>query len=356
MLRTGLLVVMAAVSLAGQTLADSARAVARKAAAALAPGETVQLSVRNLSSVPAADFAGARQALEAELHPRSTVAGATAINVTLSENSQGYLWVAEVVRAGRREAAVIERAPAPGSRAEAPTALVIEKKSLWEQAEPVLDIAPVDDGLAILDAAGISVYRREEGRWTRVKQTAVEFPKPPPRDLRARLVVRAGEPAAFLPGLEAGPEWPLEIGNARSWAGRNYFTAPNLPPFFSAARAGDGWVLAGVDGRAQLFDAALEPLGVFAGWGSDVAHVEAKCGRGPLVMATKPGEADEPDEVQAFEMVEREAVAVGAPVEFLGPVTAMHEWADGTGAAVAISRNLKTGRYAAFTLSVSCSR
>jgi hypothetical protein len=187
-----------------------------------------------------------------------------------------------------------------------------------------------------------------------VKQTPVEWPKALPRDLRGRLAARAGELVASLPGLESGAEWPIEIGNARIWAGRNYFAAPNLPPFFSAARAGDGWVLAGVDGRAQLLDGALEPVAAFAGWGSDVAHVEAKCGRGPLVLATRPGGADEPDQVQAFEIVEREAAAAGAPVEFLGPVTEMHEWADG--AAVAISRNLKTGRYAAFTLSVSCSR
>ena len=60
--------------------------------------------------------------------------------------------------------------------------------------------------------------------------------------------------------------------------------------------------------------------------------------------------------MQAFEIVERQAVAVGAPVEFLGPVMEMHEWADGTGSAVVISRNLKTGRYAAFTLTVSGSR
>jgi hypothetical protein len=233
---------------------------------------------------------------------------------------------------------------------------VVEKKLLWEQEAEILDIAPSEGGLAVLDPSGISLYRQEEGRWNRVKQAPVEFPKPWPRDWRGRLALRNGELVAFLPGAEAGPEWPLEIGNARIWASRNYFTAPNLPPFFSAARAGDGWVLAGVDGRAQLFSATFEPLAAFAGWGSDVARVEANCVSGPLVLATKAGESDDPDEVQAFEIVDRQAVAAGAPVEFLGPVTAMHEWADGAGSALVISRNLKTGRYAAFTLTVSCSR
>jgi hypothetical protein len=350
-LRIVVAILVIAVSGAGQTLADSARSLARKVAAALAPGEAVELSVRNGSSMPASDFAGARQALEAEFHGH----GSVTVNVTLSESSTGYLWVAEIVRAGKREAAIIERAPAPQPRASATSPLVVEKKSLWEQEARILDIAPSEGGLAVLDLSGISVYRQEEGRWNRVKQAPVEILKPWPRDLRGRLTLRNGEMAAFLPGAEAGPEWPLEIGNARIWGSRNYFTAPNLPPFFSAARAGDGWILAGVDGRAHLVSATLEPLAVFAGWGSDVARVEAKCARGPLVLATGPGEADEPDEVQAYEIVERQAIPVGAPVEFLGPITEMHEWNDGAGSAVAISRNLKTGRYAAFVLTVSCS-
>ena len=350
-LRIALLIVVLAASGVAQTLADSARALARRIAATIALGETVQLTVRNASSLAATDFASARQAIETELHARGE--GAT-VNVTLSENSLGYLWVAEIVRAGKRDSVIIERAPAPDARAADASPLVVEKKPLWEQEAPVFDIAPSDGGMAILDASGISVYRQDQGRWNRVMQTPVEFPKPGLRDLRGRLAVRNGEVVAFLPGDEAGPEWPLEIGGARIQAPRNYFTVPNLPPFFSAARAGDGWVLAGVDGRAQLFSAAREPLASFAGWGSDVARVEAKCVTGPLVLATKAGESDDPDEVQAFEIVERKAVAVGAPVEFLGPVTAMHEWADGS--ALVISRNLKTGRYAAFTLTVSCSR
>jgi hypothetical protein len=344
---------MLAASATAQPLADSARALGRKIAAALTPGESVQFTFRNASSLAASEFAPARQAIEAELHIRGE--GAT-VNVTLSENSRGMLWVVEIVRAGKRDAVILERAPAADPRAADASPLVVEKKLLWEQEGSILDVAPIEGGLAILDPTSLSLYRQEEGRWNRVKQAPIDLPRPWPRDLRGRLAVRNGEMTAFLPGAEAGAEWPLEIGNARMAASRNYFTAPNLPPFFSAARVGDGWILAGVDGRAQLISAAHETLAAFAGWGSDVARVEARCVSGPLLVATKAGESDDPDEVQAFEIVERKAVAVGAPVEFLGPVTAMHEWADGTGSALVISRNLKTGRHAAFILTVSCSR
>ncbi len=255
---------MLAASGVAQTLADSARALARRIAGALVPGEAVHLTVRNVSSLGASDFAPARQAIENELHARGEGA---AVNVTLSENSLGYLWVAEIVRAGKREAVIIERAPAADARAADASPLVVEKKPLWEQEAPVLDIAASDGGMAVLDASGISLYRQDQGRWNRVKQAPVEFPKPWPRDWRGRLAVRNGELVAWVPGAEAGPEWPLEIRNARMAASRNYFTAPNLPPFFSAARVGDGWVLAGIDGPRAAFQRRARTAGVLHGMG-----------------------------------------------------------------------------------------
>jgi hypothetical protein len=328
---------------------------ARRIVAALQPGEAVQLSVRNLSSAPAGDFTAARQTIQAALRGRGSASEAAAVRVTLSENAEGYLWVAEIVRAGKREAVIVERARA-GPRTADPSPVVIEKKPLWEQEGPILDIALRGSELVVLEPAGVSFYRQEDGRWTRVKQTPVQVSKPWPRDPRGRLAFKDGEAVAFLPGGEPDAEWPLDIAGATLAAGRNFFSAPGLPPFFSAARIGDRVLLAGVDGRARFYDTALQPVADLGGWGSDVASIDSKCVRGPLVLATKPGQADDPDAIQAFEIVDRQAIAVSAPVEFLGPVTALRQSAEDGGAAVAISRNLKTGRYAAFSLSISCSR
>lgn len=328
---------------------------ARRIAAALQPGEAVQLSVRNLSSAPAGDFTAAKQVLQAALRGRASASQAATVNVTLSENGEGYLWVAEIVRAGKREAVLVERVRA-GPRNADPSPVVIEKKPLWEQDAPVLDIAVHGGDLVVLEPTGISSYRQEEGRWTRVKQTPVEAPGPCPRDPRGRLAFKDGEAVAFLPGSQADAGWPLGIAGATLAAGRNFFSAPGFPPFFSAARVGDGVLLAGVDGRARLYDGSLHAVADFGGWGSDLAPIESKCARGPLVLATKAGDADDSDAIQAFEIADRKAVPVSAPVEFLGPVTALGQSADDSGTAVAVSRNLKTGRYAAFSLSISCSR
>jgi hypothetical protein len=180
---------------------------------------------------------------------------------------------------------------------------------------------------------------------------------------------------AYLPGVvclgKAQPElsmdcgagdgrWALGLGNAAFAKGRNFIEGrfpKDLPPFFSAAQVMDGespaWIFAGLDGRARLYDQALQPAGSFEGWGSDIAALRSKCGSGRQVLVTRSGDSNEPDAIQAYEIIDRRAVAVSAPVEFLGPITTL--WtAQGDETAVAISRDGRTGRYAAFSLSVSC--
>ncbi|MGH8246529.1 MAG: hypothetical protein ACREUU_08855 [Gammaproteobacteria bacterium] len=141
--------------------------------------------------------------------------------------------------------------------------------------------------------------------------------------------------------------------------GRNFFVRDNLPPFFSVAGVEDQgnvyWIFAGLDGRARLYDKALAPAGTFSGWGSDIAGIETRCGSGRQVLVTRPSDSIEPDSIQAFEIVNQQAVATSPPLELPGPVTALWQ-AEGKNAAVVVSRSLKTGRYAAFHLSISCGR
>jgi len=135
-------------------------------------------------------------------------------------------------------------------------------------------------------------------------------------------------------------------------AGRNYFTEAALPPFFSSATLpGTVRILAGVDGRARIYDRSLKEIDAIAGWGSDIAPVESSCRSGRQVLASKPGDAGEADAVQAYEVIENRAARVGDPVTFSGPVTAL--WASGQ-QAMAVARS-SAGRYAAYSLSITCS-
>ena len=114
------------------------------------------------------------------------------------------------------------------------------------------------------------------------------------------------------------------------------------------------WLLAILDGRTQIFDAWLETVGAIASWGSDIAGTEASCGGGSQVLATRPGDAGEPDAIQAFAIVNRAAAALTAPAEFAGPVTAL--WPSSATSALAVERDPLTGRYAAYVITVVCGR
>ena len=130
-------------------------------------------------------------------------------------------------------------------------------------------------------------------------------PRPWPRDLRGHLRVAGTTFQAFLPGMVCSgalepalamdcrtseEPWVIESGSrtlllAAFAAARNYFDGrvtsqsglrKTLAPFYSAASVeAQGrtlWVLAMVDGRTQILDAALEPVATLnATWGSDIA-------------------------------------------------------------------------------------
>jgi hypothetical protein len=131
-----------------------------------------------------------------------------------------------------------------------------------------------------------------------------------------------------------------------------------VSPFYTAAsveeRGQTLWLLAQVDGRAQIFDSNLAPVSGSAipAWGSDIAGIDARCGPPSQVLATRPGDGTEPDAIQAFSIAERSAQTVTAPASFPGPVTAL--WSFGGNSALAVARDLSTGMYSAYVVTVGC--
>ena len=129
-----------------------------------------------------------------------------------------------------------------------------------------------------------------------------------------------------------------------------------MATFFTAAAVeepgGTSWLLALVDGRAELFNAAWEPAASLTSWGSDIIGIDARCGGGSLVLATRPGDANEPDALQAFSVVNRAAMPVSSPVTLGGPVTAL--WPSSATSALAVTRDLGTGKYGAYAVTVVC--
>jgi hypothetical protein len=115
-------------------------------------------------------------------------------------------------------------------------------------------------------------------------------------------------------------------------------------------------LVTGVDGRAHVYDGTLREVGQVSGWGSDIAAVEGGCGGERQMLATRPGEGSEPDSIQLYDVAAgRGGVAVSDPATFPGPVVGL--WpSERTGEAVAIARSVETGRYAAYSLAITCNR
>jgi hypothetical protein len=366
----GFILISAAVPMWGESIDDAARSLARKIAAITKSREPAALSFRNLSSMSATESAAARAALERELHAQG--AGGAGITVTISENLRAYLWVAEIRRGEAREI-VIQEMPRP-SAAAATSALSLEARLVFEDDHRILDLAAVHGGMLVLDEEGVSLF--EDGQKRQI--VPVPFPAAKPRDLRGRLAVDGETFQAFVAGLHCtgatrpsltiacreATLWPVapgisgEFAKARNFFGGRLVTSNGsekmLAPFFSAAASEDRgnavWLFAGVDGRTRAYNAAFEPAGDWDGWGSDVAGIGSGCARS-TVLATKPGDAAAPDLVQAYAILDGGPHALSEPVSFPGPVIAL--WA-ARSEAFAISRDLRTGRYAAFSLGIVC--
>ncbi len=353
----------------GETLAEAGRRLGARVVQRLEPREGVQLSVRNLSSLQMGEVAEARQGLGEALAGRAGKAGAQ-VQVTLAENPLGYLWVAKIRRGDDSQVVMIAVEPPRAPAAPRGDTAVLDKKLIWEQDGPLLDAAPADGGVLALEPGKVSLHRSGS------TQTAVAGAGPWPRDVRGRLALEGDAFRAYLPGMvcigKILPSWEADCrpsreawpiysgarlaGRARIAAGRNFFEDPveagekkrEQPPFFSAAVVDGRWIWSGIDGRLYVNG---ERLTLEAG---EVAGIDSPCGGRTYVLMSRRSERAEADAIQAYEIAERQPVAVGGAVEFPGPVTAL--WpAPGGETATAIAQDLRTGRYAAFRVSISCS-
>jgi hypothetical protein len=393
--------------------------LARKIAAVTGPG-AVALTVQNRSSLSRRESEiiqnGLRVALEGvglRFVPDDQAAAVVAIS--LSENLTSYVWVAEIRQGANETAVAMVQLPRPegstGPRDSVP--LTLRKISLWAQAEPILDIAVLEENtapthIAVLDAGKVSLYRMQAGKWQLEQALEILHAKPWPRDLRGRLIpARDHLLDVYLPGVicrssastpltlncrESDDPWPLAPGGSAAVfpsagasdvvAGgssiatpqtkaffastRNFFTgvlAPGIgklttvPKFYSAAwlprEKYTLWLFAATDGQVHMVDGVSDQAAKL-GWGSDLTSVRTACGAGWQVLAPGSGDAAE-DTVRAYEIPDRDPVAVSAATDLPGTITVL--WTEPRGdTAIAVVRNRETGNYEAFRLALACNQ
>jgi hypothetical protein len=367
--------------------------LARKIVAVTGPG-VVAVSIQNRSSLGQRDTEiiqnGLRSALEAlGIHFVSTEEAAATVAISLSENLSSYVWVAEIHQ-GSGESAVemvsLSRSEKAAVAAES-VPLSLRKISLWKQDSPILDVAVLEESagatqIAVLDPETVSLYRFHDGKWQQEQELEITHNQSWPRDLRGRLMpARDHLLDVYLPGVvcqtvgsgalnchEGDDPWPITIANADMRAfftpARNFFTGvltpgvgnlTTVPKFYSAAVLARErytlWLFQGIDGHTHMIDGLRDQPNKL-GWGSDITSVKTTCGAGWQVLAVSPGDREQ-DSVRAYEVPDRDPVAVSPPVDFAGAITAL--WTEAHGdTAIAVVLNKRTGSYEAFRLAVAC--
>ena len=270
---------------------EAAGALAAKILERVTSGNALALTVKNISSLEDDEVAQVRRALRTQLRSRGArLTGSKQANadaqVTLSENTEGYLWIAEIrdhsspTPPGADAANPVVMVPVaranPNERHPAAEPLSIRKTRVYQQPDPMLDVALLDNptvGLAgspapasatprILVLGLESVSRYEEvtppetggksGKQWRPKQSApITRIRPWPRDARGRIIVRSDSLFdAYLPGTkctgglepvlslechESDEPWPLIAGKSENNSS-NPGTSVGPAAYFTADR------------------------------------------------------------------------------------------------------------------------
>lgn len=350
----------AAMLLHAETLDDAVRALASSIASQLAPGEVAHLSERSLAPSFAAETSRAKDLLDRALRqPANRVGTAVEVLVTATENARGPVLVIQLQKGQDTSVEIAAYTAAPAARTSDP---VLASRLLWEQDQPILDLALIDDEMLVLGASEVTRYRRTSAGWDRTESRPVPLPG---RDPRGRMILSGESIALYLPGGSCKGQWKsslqwnceetqaefsMEGENIHFSAGRN--TLENsTDKFYSLAHAGNVRLAAAQDGRIH----ASQGPQTFAwdGWGSDLVAMAGACGAGPVVVATSANNGSVADSLTALEVAGQTPRAAGSPLPTPGPVTAL--W-PASGGALAVARQLATGKYAAYNLTLDCSR
>ena len=381
-------------------LEAAARELARKVAASVGAAIQGKLTIApdfvNLSSLSSFEFQKICGAFHDEIEQQgkafhaanSQEIAAASVSVTLAEDLHGFLWVAQIVQAQSQQTVFV---PVPRQMviqtSQPGPSVTLQKQFLLSQPEPILDanFLAVSPGsapnLLVLQPSRVALFAQQNGAWQLQSEAPIAHAAPWPRDIRGRLQQGADGEEAVLPSVicnisvssalsasckPGNAGWLFSTGFLRAFTllpmaaanNGNTFTLPALgsQEFFSLAAialpASSGTSVPVIattpDGRTVLFEGSSTAAASFPGWGSDVAALySAERSRWPFLV-TRAGDWTAPDSIQAFDIIDRQAVAISGEIGFDGPITAL--WSEDENTVLAVSRNLKTGMYETYLI------
>jgi hypothetical protein len=165
---------------------------------------------------------------------------------------------------------------------------------------------------------------------------------------------------------ESDDAWKIGQRSAFFNSSRNYFTGALVPasdktsdPFYSMTwmdkQSYQLSISTGVDGRIHVSDGVNQrtvPTSTTADWGSDIAVVKSSCGTGTQLLVTSATDDTSTDTIRAYEIPDRDPVLASTATDFPGPITAL--WSHDPTTGTAVARNLQTGQYEAYSVSITC--
>ena len=321
------------------TLEDSAKELARKIAAALPAGENVSCEIRNISSLKSGEADRIEQTVKAELQERGvrlTSSGAAiSVMVTLSENFRNLVWTGEIHQTDTSHVILVSVERSSENRGfSSAMPVTIRSEKFWEGPERILDAGEISDGagkswLVLLLPGGPLIQDRTTG-------------------LESTIELTSNQSASRDPwgNLDFQPVGSVIV----------FFLSPrvcsvNLETHnLDVCLPAEGSARGPLDSRfSVMFDVA--PSGPPPPGKGTAVEMKSACGGAGRFLATGARDYTQTDSVQVFQTGPGGAVAVSTELGFPGPVTALHAV---SGSLRAVVRNLATGNYEAYRLSISC--
>lgn len=354
----------------GNTFDSAARQFAAKIVRSLGKQEeAVSVRFQNRSSVSDADFLAIKRTIEeamvnAGASPTDGIGVSGAI-ITLSENSTKLVWVAELSSNDKNEIVVFELPRPATARETAPAGVTLRQELFWEQTEPLLDVVEVKlpgsekSALSLLSTRSIELVQSVGGRWESFRKIPLPRERSDARTLRGFAYSHAEGLTIYYP--TEGCEWRFEKPDEPRCGGNVGKPASDERGIIvngivlGHSRTDHRIINVYENGEAALLDNPGKKLfATFTGWGTELASLEIVCSPGEYALVSRPTDWTEKDAVQVYKILERGAVAVSAPHELPGPALALRGASDQS--AWIVVRNLMTGKYEAYNLTVMCGR
>ncbi len=313
------------------TLEDSARELARNIAAMLPANGELSCEIRNISSLNPDDVVRIEQTLKTELQGRCVRiqpngSEAAGVVVTLSENVKGLMWTAEIQQGtGHRE--ILQAVPQSPVSSMAVKALpiVLRAERFWDGPERILDAgsaaAPDGDRLVILLLADAVLIQNAN------------------TNSESRIDIPLAIPTSTL--REPSGKLSLQDGNI--------LVAVHGRRNCAISLESDALVQC-EDNQGETTAADGRPVP-----GGQVVPAPANCTHGSGIpwFVTGTGDDTQPDYLEVKVSQNLGATIASNRVNFPGPVLAIHGALSDASNTV-IVRNLQTGNYEAYRLSISC--